>query len=190
MVVSLRSWDATYKTTRYAIPLFFVCVQTNVGYKVVAEFMCQSKEQVAISEAISILKKWNPSWNPRFFMTCRNLGPGRAIFWNRLFVWVSQNPGNAKVGTSRKEWPIFHWTGCIPFAHAEDDLRTFEVWFWQSSFCFSSFSPVQRIKQMWGIMQRRGLVHFAGRRPLRLSIPTTAWRHKIDYLSMITCRDR
>ena len=67
--MSLRSWDATYKTTRYAIPLFFVCVQTNVGYKVVAEFMCQSEEQAAISEAISILRKWNPSWNPRFFMT-------------------------------------------------------------------------------------------------------------------------
>ena len=62
--------DATYKTTRYAIPLFFVCVQTNVGYKVVAEFMCQSKEQVAISEAVSILRKWNPSWNPWFFVTC------------------------------------------------------------------------------------------------------------------------
>ena len=32
--------DATYKTTKYAIPLFFLCVNTNVGYKVVAEFMC------------------------------------------------------------------------------------------------------------------------------------------------------
>ena len=36
--------DATYKTTRYAVPLFFVCVHTNVGYKVVAEFICQSED--------------------------------------------------------------------------------------------------------------------------------------------------
>ena len=36
--------DATYKTTKYAIPLFFVCVHTNIGYKVVAEFMSQTEE--------------------------------------------------------------------------------------------------------------------------------------------------
>lgn len=27
--------DAIYKTTMYAIPLFFICIQTNVGYTVV-----------------------------------------------------------------------------------------------------------------------------------------------------------
>jgi len=35
--------DATYKTMRYAIPLFFICIHTNVGYKVVVEFQCQSR---------------------------------------------------------------------------------------------------------------------------------------------------
>ena len=28
--------DATYKTSKYALPLFFVCVKTNVGYEVMA----------------------------------------------------------------------------------------------------------------------------------------------------------
>lgn len=37
----LTLFDATYKNTKYALPLFFLCVHTNVGYKVVAEFTCQ-----------------------------------------------------------------------------------------------------------------------------------------------------
>ena len=64
----LALMDATYKTTRYAIPLFFVCVHTNVGYKVVAEFICQSEDQASISEALAIIKGWNPAWNPAYFM--------------------------------------------------------------------------------------------------------------------------
>ena len=31
--------DAIYKTTRYDLPLFFICVRTNAGYYVVAEFI-------------------------------------------------------------------------------------------------------------------------------------------------------
>ena len=34
--------DATYKTTRYDLPLFFICVRTNAGYCVVAEFITGS----------------------------------------------------------------------------------------------------------------------------------------------------
>jgi hypothetical protein len=36
--------DATYKTTKYAIPLFFVCVHGNTGYAVIAEFLCQNED--------------------------------------------------------------------------------------------------------------------------------------------------
>ncbi len=35
--------DATYKTTRYELALFFICVRTNAGYSVVAEFVVQSE---------------------------------------------------------------------------------------------------------------------------------------------------
>ena len=31
--------DATHKTTKYALPLFFVCVKTNAGYKIVGKFV-------------------------------------------------------------------------------------------------------------------------------------------------------
>ena len=37
--------DATYKTTKYAIPLFFVYVHGNTGCMVVAEFMCQNEDR-------------------------------------------------------------------------------------------------------------------------------------------------
>ena len=61
--------DATYKTTRYDLALFFVCVRTNVGYGVVGEFITQAETAEHISEALQQLRNWNPTWNPQFFMT-------------------------------------------------------------------------------------------------------------------------
>lgn len=61
--------DATYKTTKYEVPLFFLSVKTNVNYVVVAEFIIQSETADEISEALSVLKKWNPTWDPAFFMS-------------------------------------------------------------------------------------------------------------------------
>ena len=61
--------DATYKTTRYELALFFICVRTNVGYSVVAEFIVQGENAENIQEALTILTQWNPEWNPRFFMS-------------------------------------------------------------------------------------------------------------------------
>ena len=60
--------DATYKTSRYALPLFFVCVKTNVNYAVVASFIVQSEDTHSISEALELLKHWNPDWQPRHWM--------------------------------------------------------------------------------------------------------------------------
>jgi len=61
--------DATYKTTKYEIALFFITVKTNVGYSVVAEFVIQSETKENISEALGIVLSWNPQWSPPFFMT-------------------------------------------------------------------------------------------------------------------------
>ena len=58
--------DATYKTTKCEVALFFLCVKTNVGY---VEFVVSSESAHEIAEALSILKKWNPDWNPAFFMS-------------------------------------------------------------------------------------------------------------------------
>ena len=61
--------DPTYKTTRYDLALFFICVQTNVGYMAVAEFITQSETAEHILEALLILKSWNLDWQPKFFMS-------------------------------------------------------------------------------------------------------------------------
>ena len=61
--------DATYKTTRYALPLFFMVVKTNVDYQIVASFVAENKTQEAITEALEVIKSWNPQFSPRFGMT-------------------------------------------------------------------------------------------------------------------------
>lgn len=60
--------DATYKTSKYAMPLFFVCVKTNVDYVVVATFITQSEDTVSLTEALALLKQWNPQWSPLNWM--------------------------------------------------------------------------------------------------------------------------
>ncbi|XP_065659631.1 uncharacterized protein LOC136083790 isoform X2 [Hydra vulgaris] len=60
--------DATYKTTRYAIPLFFLVVKTNVDYQVVASFAIQNETVTLITEALTFIKIWNPLWLPQAFM--------------------------------------------------------------------------------------------------------------------------
>ena len=42
---------ATYRTTRYALPLFFLVLKTNVGYQVVAIFVTESKSTKSIMES-------------------------------------------------------------------------------------------------------------------------------------------
>ncbi len=60
--------DATYKTTQYALPLFFLCVKTNVGYCVVGTFIVQNEDTFAVSEALQILRDTNQDWKPAAFM--------------------------------------------------------------------------------------------------------------------------
>lgn len=63
------SWFWWMPPTRPRLrPLFFICVHTNVGYTIVAEFMCQTEQQTSISKALAILRKWNPASNPTYFM--------------------------------------------------------------------------------------------------------------------------
>ena len=60
--------DATYRTTKYALPLYFLCVRTNVRYQVVGSFVIQYENTQSIEEALSVFKEWNPTWNPAYFM--------------------------------------------------------------------------------------------------------------------------
>ncbi|XP_062591433.1 uncharacterized protein LOC134252909 [Saccostrea cucullata] len=60
--------DATYRTTRYSLPLYFLCVPTNVNYMTVGTFIVESEDTPSIQEALSILKAWNLEWKPTYFM--------------------------------------------------------------------------------------------------------------------------
>jgi len=60
--------DATYKTTQYALPLFFLCVHTNTGYIVVAVLVIEREDSASLSEALTVLREYIPQWNPSAFM--------------------------------------------------------------------------------------------------------------------------
>lgn len=60
--------DATYRTTKYSLPLYFLCVQTNVNYMTVGTFIVEKENSSSTHEALSILKTWNPDWKPGYFM--------------------------------------------------------------------------------------------------------------------------
>ncbi|XP_013420696.1 uncharacterized protein LOC106181007 isoform X2 [Lingula anatina] len=60
--------DATYRTSRYAMPLFFICVKTNVNFTVVASFLVETENQESIMEALAIIKKYSPEWDPEHMM--------------------------------------------------------------------------------------------------------------------------
>ena len=55
--------DATYKTTRYALRLFFFVVKSNVDYEVVGAFVCEGGETENIMSALKILKSWTSNWS-------------------------------------------------------------------------------------------------------------------------------
>ncbi|XP_028412496.1 uncharacterized protein LOC114535333 [Dendronephthya gigantea] len=60
--------DATYKTTKYSLALFFLVAKTNVNYQVVGSFVLQSETSYAITEAFEVIKGGNKGWNPAYFM--------------------------------------------------------------------------------------------------------------------------
>ena len=81
--------DATYKTTRYALPLFFLVFKTDVDYQIVGTFVCEGESTENITEALNIIKDWNPGWKPLYFMTdysdekitsIETLFPGNSIY--------------------------------------------------------------------------------------------------------------
>lgn len=61
--------DATYKTTKYDLPAFFVCVNTNVGYTIVGCFITANETKNSIMRGLQYFKDWNVNWHPKYFMT-------------------------------------------------------------------------------------------------------------------------
>ena len=74
--------DATYRTTKYTLPLFMLVVKTNIRYMPVAFFVVESETTSSIAEALHIVKSWNPDWVPEIFMTDYSQEESNAIQMN------------------------------------------------------------------------------------------------------------
>ena len=60
--------DPVYRTVKYALPIFFLTVKTNVDYQIAASFIVQDESKESTKEALEVLKSWNPDWKPKIFM--------------------------------------------------------------------------------------------------------------------------
>ena len=60
--------DAAYKTTKYALPLFFAVVKTNVNFQVVGVLVFQEETKDMIKKGLQIIHNWNPTVIPKFGM--------------------------------------------------------------------------------------------------------------------------
>ena len=61
--------DATYRTTRYALPLLFLVVKINIDYQIVAVFGTENETEESIEEALSIITTWNETVNSMYGIT-------------------------------------------------------------------------------------------------------------------------
>ena len=61
--------DATHKVCKYAVPLYFLVVQTNVDFQVAAIFIIEDESSDLIIQALETIKEWNPDINPKYGMT-------------------------------------------------------------------------------------------------------------------------
>ena len=64
----LWAWSFSKLHFHQYLPLFFVVIKTNVNYQVVASFVLQDETTAAIIEALPVIKTWNPTWDPKWFM--------------------------------------------------------------------------------------------------------------------------
>ncbi|XP_071952734.1 uncharacterized protein [Antedon mediterranea] len=142
--------DATYKTTRYALPLFFLAVKTNVGYSVVGEFVVQMETKAAILEGLSTIKQFmqqaNLSWNPTNFLTdfCeRELSAIKELFpetktyicdFHREQAWIRWVSKTDNGVTKSKDQILAHLRRCahattvLAYKKAVNTLKMSEVW--------------------------------------------------------------
>jgi len=64
-------------------------VKTNVNYQVVATFVLERENEVSITEALSIIKDWNPAFQPKYFITdyCNEeINSIKTVFGSTVFL--------------------------------------------------------------------------------------------------------
>ena len=87
--LSLLLLDATCKTKKHAVPLFFAVVKTNVNYQVVCVIALPEETEPIITKALLILQSWSPDVNSKNAMVdfdeketsaLENVFPGILVF--------------------------------------------------------------------------------------------------------------
>jgi len=138
--------DATYKTTKYALPLFLLVVKTNVNYTVVASFFVQCEDSKSIEEGLTIIKSWNMTWSPQYFVTDYCEAEYNAITrifncptyicdFHREQAWLrwTNKQGNLNIKENRGELLIL-WRNIansrnnIEFIHKVEMMKLTNVW--------------------------------------------------------------
>ena len=123
--------DATYKTCKLSLPLFFLIVRTNVGYSVIAEFIVQHEDSQCIAEALGLLHaQWdvNEITVVNFMIDCqqseenaiRGIFPESVIFlcsFHRLQAWLRWLV-NGKNGVSQYK------DQCMSILHSLGESKT------------------------------------------------------------------
>ena len=123
----LWTWSFSKLHLHQYLPLFFVVMKTNVNHQVVASFVLQGETAAAITEALSIIKTWNPTWDPKCFMvgkcdeeikSIRNISLRTYMHCFNLFVLIKnlcivQNTIHFwKRAKKYQEWFGFHKLCC------------------------------------------------------------------------------
>ncbi|XP_046570097.1 uncharacterized protein LOC124278436 [Haliotis rubra] len=138
--------DATYRTTRYALPLFFLCVRTNQGYVVVAAFVIEKEDAQSVEEALHIIQDFNPFWNTKSFMidaseieanAITNTFPDAEIFicdFHRKQAWQRWTSA-IRNGVAEQQEEILRLLNCVAesatpaeFEKNEEVLRQSHIW--------------------------------------------------------------
>ena len=82
--------DTTYKTTKYALPLLFIVVKTNVHFQLCCVKALQEESTKMITKALKIFKEWNSMISPRYTFVdfCKHEITSLGIVFERVKVFL------------------------------------------------------------------------------------------------------
>ncbi|XP_052083492.1 uncharacterized protein LOC127720780 [Mytilus californianus] len=138
--------DATYRTTRYSLPLYFLCVPTNVNYITVGTFVTETEDSASLMEGLQVIKEWNPEWSPKFFMcdyateeinALENVFPGSFVYlcdfhreqsWERWLTAAHNGLHTEKTNVLSLLRPIARALNEDDFNSALSTLKSSSVW--------------------------------------------------------------
>ena len=111
--------DATYKTTRYALPLFFIVAQKNENFQLCCVIVLQEESTEMITKALKIFKEWNPIVFPKYAFVDfdeREIKSLEIVF-ERVKVFLCD---------FQREQAWYRWTSKIEngFSHISDQVKT------------------------------------------------------------------